>query len=77
METPAILDDARPPEVPRLVDVPTASLLLGGIGRSMTFELIASGQLESVKLGRRRLVLVSSVDALVERLRAVDDAKAA
>jgi hypothetical protein len=76
MDTPAILDDTRP-ETPRLVDVQTASLLLGGIGRSMTFELIASGQLESVKLGRRRLVLVSSIDALVERLRAVDDDEAA
>jgi hypothetical protein len=72
MTTP-VLDDTRPAETPRLVDVQTASLLLGGIGRSMTFELIASGQLRSVKLGRRRLVLVSSIDALVDRLAAVDD----
>jgi hypothetical protein len=76
MTTP-VLDDTRPAETPRLVDIPTTSLLLGGVGRSMVFELLASGQLESVKLGRRRLVLVSSIDALVERLRALDDGEAA
>lgn len=27
-----------------------------GIGRSMTYELIANGRLESVKIGRRRII---------------------
>jgi excisionase family DNA binding protein len=34
------------------------------------YELISSGQLETVKLGRLRRVPVAALDALVERLRA-------
>lgn len=36
-----------------------------GVGRSRLFELIADGSLKSVKLGRKRLILVSSLRALV------------
>ncbi len=39
-----------------------------GVGRSTLYELIASGQLRTVKIGRRRLVPVSAVHELVERL---------
>lgn len=37
-----------------------------GIGKTKTYELIKSGQLEVAKVGRRTLVLVSSADALIE-----------
>lgn len=36
-----------------------------GVGRSRLFELIADGSLKSVKLGRKRLILVSSLRTLV------------
>ncbi|MGW5272745.1 helix-turn-helix domain-containing protein [Streptomyces sp. NPDC004044] len=40
-----------------------------GLGRSTVYELIRSGDLESVKEGSRRLVIVASVRAYFERLR--------
>jgi len=40
-----------------------------GCGRTFVYELISSGQLETVKLGRLRRVPVAALDALVERLR--------
>lgn len=40
-----------------------------GLKRSMTYELIASGQLETIYFGRRRLILMDSYRRLVERQR--------
>lgn len=40
-----------------------------GIGRSKTFELIASGEIESVKIGRRRLIPVDALHSFLDRLR--------
>jgi excisionase family DNA binding protein len=40
-----------------------------GCGRTFVYELITSGDLEAVKLGRLRRVPVAALDALVERLR--------
>jgi excisionase family DNA binding protein len=40
-----------------------------GCGRTFVYELISSGDLETVKLGRLRRVPVAALDALVERLR--------
>lgn len=48
---------------PILISVAEASDALG-LGRSKTYELISAGKLESVNIGRRRLVRVSSVLAL-------------
>jgi excisionase family DNA binding protein len=39
---------------------------LAGIGRSKTYELIAAGEIESVVLGGRRLVVIDSWRRLVE-----------
>ncbi len=39
-----------------------------GVGRTKVYELIGAGELRTVKIGRRRLVPVSSVLELVERL---------
>jgi len=36
-----------------------------GVGRSRVYELLAAGQLSSVRLGRRRWVTRASVDALL------------
>ncbi|WP_433465798.1 helix-turn-helix domain-containing protein [Spirillospora sp. CA-128828] len=47
---------------------PTAAEILG-VGRETIKRLIASGQLESVKHGRKRLVVVESLKEHVERLR--------
>lgn len=42
-----------------------------GIGRSQMFELIASGEVESVKIGRRRKIPREALTTYVERLRAI------
>ncbi|MDP3675976.1 MAG: helix-turn-helix domain-containing protein [Novosphingobium sp.] len=39
------------------------------IGKTKLYELLASGELEAIRIGRRTLVLQDSIDALVERLR--------
>jgi excisionase family DNA binding protein len=39
------------------------------IGRTRTFELLSTGELESVRVGSRRLVPVSALETFVERLR--------
>jgi excisionase family DNA binding protein len=41
---------------------------LGGIGRTTIYGLIASGQLEAVKLGSRTLVTAVSIEALLASL---------
>jgi len=38
-----------------------------GVGRSTIYELIASGELRTLKIGRRTLITVESQDALVAR----------
>jgi excisionase family DNA binding protein len=42
-----------------------------GCGRTLVYDLIGSGQLETVKLGRLRRVPTEAVDVLVRQLRAV------
>ncbi|QUD86953.1 helix-turn-helix domain-containing protein [Phenylobacterium montanum] len=37
-----------------------------GLGKTKLYELISSGQLPSIKVGRRRLVLRSGLDALMK-----------
>ena len=55
---------------PVLVEVSEAQVALGGIGRTKIAELIASGELASVKLGRRRLIPFAALEAFAERLSA-------
>ncbi|MBC2776731.1 helix-turn-helix domain-containing protein [Parasphingopyxis marina] len=38
-----------------------------GLGRTSIYELINAGRLESVKLGRRRLVKTESIRRLIDR----------
>ena len=39
-----------------------------GLGRSKVFELLGTGQLRSIKVGRRRLVSESALNAFIESL---------
>jgi excisionase family DNA binding protein len=41
-----------------------------GIGRSKTYELLDDDTLESIKIGRRRLIILDSYHKLIERQRA-------
>ncbi len=41
-----------------------------GIGRTKGYELIEAGRLKTILIGRRRLILVSSIKDLVEELAA-------
>lgn len=51
------------------VSVEEAAMLLG-IGRTVAYRLVLGGDLRSVKIGRRRLVVRSSIEQYVERLEA-------
>ncbi len=46
-----------------LYPIPDAAKVLG-LGRSKVYELLAGGQLESISIGRRRLVKAESIRAL-------------
>lgn len=50
-----------------LYSVPEAARLMS-IGRSTLYQLMANGELPSVKIGTRRLVARNSIDAYVERM---------
>ncbi len=58
------IDPIALPLEPISVRVPVA-VQLTGIGRSKLYELIADGQLETVKIGASRLILVSSLKQLI------------
>ena len=45
-----------------------------GIGRSKVYELLRTGALESVKVGRCRRIPVAAAEAYVARLRSGDEA---
>ncbi|RBY92948.1 helix-turn-helix domain-containing protein [Blastococcus sp. TF02A-30] len=47
---------------------PDTGLALGGLGRTKVYELITSGELRTVKIGRRRFVPASAVEEYVARL---------
>lgn len=53
----------------QLRDLPGTQSRLGNVGRTKLFELIARGELRSVKIGRRRFVPQSEIDAYIERLK--------
>ena len=45
------------------------ALRLTGLGQTKLYELIGSGDLETVKIGRRTLIPMDSLRALIERRR--------
>lgn len=50
---------------PITVSIPDAGRMIG-LSRSRIYELLGEGRLESRKIGRRRLVVVRSLEKLVE-----------
>jgi excisionase family DNA binding protein len=56
------------PSHPLAVTVPVARALLG-IGNTTIWALIRDGELETVRIGRRRLVVYASIESLLARLR--------
>lgn len=52
---------------PILCSIPDAAAALG-LGRSKVYELIGEGHLQTVSIGRRRLVRVASVRAFASTL---------
>ncbi|WP_346324298.1 excisionase family DNA-binding protein [Emcibacter sp. SYSU 3D8] len=52
---------------PILCSISEAAKALG-LGRSKTYELIAAGRLETVSIGRRRLIRIESVKTFAENL---------
>jgi excisionase family DNA binding protein len=59
------ISNAPPFPKPVSVTVPTA-LALTGIGRTKFYELIKSGEIKTITIGRRRLVVYASLEALVK-----------
>ena len=49
---------------PVLLSIPSTQKALGNIGRNSIYNLINSGKLETVKIGRRTLVKADSIKAL-------------
>ena len=63
------MTDALAAEVARLNSIEQVQTRLG-VGRSMVFELIGSGKLRSVSIGRRRLVPETAIAEFIEALEA-------
>ncbi len=61
----ALVDTARLPLEPMTVRIPTA-MKLTGIGRSKLYQLIAAGEIETVKVGASTLVSVASLRRLTK-----------
>lgn len=54
------------PITPLSVGVDDGARLIG-VARSMFYEILARGEIESFKLGRRRLILVKNLEAFINR----------
>jgi hypothetical protein len=59
-----------------LLDYNDARAALGGIGRTMLWELVRAGELVKVSIGRRGFITAKSVAAYVDRLEAQEAASA-
>lgn len=54
----------------RLAVSPSEAARMAGIGRTKLYELISSNEIASVKLGSRRLIRVSAIEAWLDSLSA-------
>lgn len=54
----------------RAYNVPEVAVLLGGVTERYVWTLLSTGELESVKIGARRLIPAEAIDAFIARLRA-------
>src|SRR6188472_4321545 len=56
-----------------LHSVPEAQVRLGGLGKTTLYDLVAKGELETVKIGRRTFIPSDSVQAFIDRRRVASD----
>jgi hypothetical protein len=61
----------------RLVSIPEARQVLGGIGHTTIYELINRGEIVKVNIGRRGFITADSLDAYVDRITAASAAETA
>jgi hypothetical protein len=55
----------------RIITAPVGEFCrLSGLGRTRVYELIGAGELDSITIGKRRLVVIESYRKLIERQRA-------
>jgi len=55
----------------RIISAPISEFCaLSGLGRTKVYEMLDSGELTSIKIGKRRLILIDSFRKLIERQRA-------
>lgn len=54
--------------IDRLNDIDIVQVKLGGLGRTKVYRLIASGELKSVKIGKRRFVPDSAIAEYIQGL---------
>lgn len=52
----------------RLAVSPAEAARMAGIGRTKLYQLMGAGEIASVKLGSRRLIRVSEIEAFLDRL---------
>jgi excisionase family DNA binding protein len=56
----------------RIISAPIGEFcILSGLGRTVVYEMINNGRLESIKIGKRRLILIESYRRLIEQQRAL------
>ncbi|MCV7100918.1 MULTISPECIES: helix-turn-helix domain-containing protein [Mycobacterium] len=55
-------------EARRLVSIPDAREILGGIGHTTIYDLIKRGELVKVNIGRRGFITTESIAAYVDRI---------
>jgi hypothetical protein len=61
----------------RIITAPVGEFCgISGLGRTKVYELIGDGSLDSITIGKRRLVVIDSYRRLIERQRAVGQAPA-
>ena len=61
------LDEVAP--APLCVSVARARQELGDVGRTFVYDLMAKGEIEGVRVGGRRVVLLASIRSYVDRQR--------
>ncbi|ETA03993.1 transcriptional regulator [Frankia sp. CcI156] len=61
----------------KLLLTPAEAAEILAVGRSTVYELLAAGDLESVRIGRSRRIPRAALDAFVRRLRGLDEGQAA
>ena len=58
-------------EIPLLLSIPETAKKIG-VGRTKIYELLGSNDLDSVRIGKRRLITSKSIYRFVENLRKLD-----